>query len=207
MDMKNNLEKVMLGENIREILVGFGWTAYARQKGILGRIRGRQQVAADCDGAAFLCGADGYVISEDLQKCCIYYNNTSLYDRAILHMGDNLSGEGDGDDEIIRIRLSQMPAEVTKIILVLNMFKDEPDRNSFRDLEDVFIRLTDAKNGEEICKVNLPEDQIDSNAVAGGVLERTRRGWTFSGSYEQMTRAASLEDLAAAFSKPVEIRD
>ena len=182
-----------------EVLAGFGWTVMAKKKkGLFGLRSVKEQVAADCDGAVFLCRADGSVVSEKLDECCVYYSNTSLYDRCVVHNGDNLTGEGDGDDETILLRLSRLPAKVCRIILVMNLFKNADKEFTFADLEEAFVRLTDAKTGDELVRVDLPVWAIDAGVVVGGILDRTARGWCFRTCHEQMLRADTLEDLAAA---------
>ena len=188
-----------LRPSLSEVLAGFGWTVCRKEKkgpfGLFGR---KVEIAADCDGAAFFCGKDGSVLSADLDACCVYYRNTSLFDRCALHNGDNLIGEGDGDDETILLRLDRLPQDVHRIILVMNLFKNADKSLTFKDLTEAFIRLTDARTGEELVRVDLPVWEIDANVVVGGMLERTGRGWCFRNCRHQLLRSYSLEDMVAA---------
>ncbi len=103
---------------LRKIMVGLGWDEAQQSKG--GFFSPKPQ-PIDCDASAILCGANGRVISNKASETCIYYGNLKHYSGAIVHQGDNLTGEGDGDDEQIMVDISKMPAQVEKVVFVVNI--------------------------------------------------------------------------------------
>ncbi|MGG7077171.1 TerD family protein [Clostridium sardiniense] len=130
----------------------------------------------DLDISAFLLNANGKVT--DVQQNVIFFNN--MQGQGILLEGDNRTGAGDGDDERIQIDLSQISPAVQKIVFVVSIFEAMSKRQTFGMVENSFVRLLDAKNGErEICRFNLKENSSTATSVIFAELYRNNGEWNF----------------------------
>lgn len=130
----------------------------------------------DLDISAFLLNANGKVA--DVQQNVIFFNN--MQGQGILLEGDNRTGAGDGDDERIQIDLSQISPAVQKIVFVVSIFEAMSKRQTFGMVENSFVRLLDAKNGErEICRFNLKENSSTATSVIFAELYRNNGEWNF----------------------------
>lgn len=129
--------------------------------------------SADLDIAAFLLDATGHIkTSIDV----IFFNNK--VGTGIQLEGDNLTGEGDGDDERIDIDLDKIPESYQKIVFAIVIFDAQAKHQSFGMIRNAYVRLLDANNGEnEICRYNLSEDYSTDTAVIACSLNRTDYGW------------------------------
>ena len=146
-------------------LVGLGWDA---------RVTDGQ--AFDLDASVFLVGDDGKVLSD---SHFVFYNNTTSPDGAVQHQGDNRTGEGDGDDEQIKIVLSKTPAEVEKVAVAVTIHDGESRGQSFGQVSNAFIRIVDAKSGAEIVRYDLSEDASVETAMILGEVYRNAGEWKF----------------------------
>ena len=94
-------------------------------------------------------------------------------------MGDNLTGEGEGDDEQIVIDLARVPAEYDRIVIVVNIYQAVQRKQHFGMIENAFIRLVDARNNKEMCKYNLTENYSGMTAMIFGEIYRHNGEWKF----------------------------
>ena len=161
-----------------KICVKFGWDAFSKQYsgGLISGLLNKP-MAIDCDGSAFFCDKAGRPVSEELDGCCVYYDNRSLFDSAALHGGDNKTGEG-ADDEEIAMDLDRMPPQVDRILLTLDMLKEKKKIGTGK-IQNAFVRITDADSGEEICRCDLDGLGMGTRFVAAGMLRRGSSGWRF----------------------------
>lgn len=121
----------------------------------------------------------------------VYYNNLTHKSGTVRHMGDNLTGEGEGDDEQIVIDLDRVPSEYDKIVIVVTIYQAQQRKQHFGLIENAFIRLVDGKNDQEILKYNLTEDYSGMTAMIFGEIYRYNGEWKF-GAIGQGTRDGRL---------------
>ena len=160
-----NLSLTKTDPNLDEIMVGLGWDA-----------RSTDGATFDLDASAFLLKGDGHVRS-DGDFC--FYNQLSIAGGAVVHQGDNLTGDGDGDDEQIMITLSKLPGDVDKVAVVVTIHEAEAKRQSFGQVQNAFIRLVNNKTGQEVTRFDLSEDASTETAMTLGEVYRSNGEWKF----------------------------
>ncbi|MBQ2800204.1 MAG: TerD family protein [Lachnospiraceae bacterium] len=153
--------------SLNKLMVGLGWD--------VNRYDGGGDF--DLDAAAFMLGADGKVLSD---ADFVFYGNLKHASEAVEHMGDNLTGEGDGDDEQIMVDLSKVPANVEKIAFTVTIYEAEQRRQNFGQVSNSFIRIVDEVNNEELIRYDLGEDFSIETAVVVGELYRHNGEWKFN---------------------------
>ena len=142
-------------------MVGLGWDVNAFDSG----------ADFDLDAAAFLCGAEGKCITD---KEFIFYGNLEHTSGAVKHMGDNLTGEGDGDDEQIQIDLGKIPANIEKIAFTVTIYDAETRRQNFGQVSNAYIRIVDGTSNTELIRYDLGEDfSIETAVVVGELYKRS----------------------------------
>lgn len=152
---------------LKSIMVGLGWDVNAFDSG----------ADFDLDAAAFMLGADGKCPTE---KEFIFYGNLEHSSGAVKHMGDNLTGEGEGDDEQIQVDLSGIPANIEKIAFTVTIYDSDVRRQNFGQVSNSFIRIVDDSNGQELIRYDLGEDFSIETAVVVGELYRNNGEWKFN---------------------------
>lgn len=167
--------------SLKNIMVGLGWDVNEFDSGY----------AFDLDAAAFMLGSNGKCPTE---KEFIFYGNLQHNSESVIHMGDNLTGEGDGDDEQILIDLSKVPQEYDKIVIVVNIFHAVKRNQHFGMIKNAFIRLVDGRNNSEMCRYNLTEDYSGMTAMIFGEVYRHNGEWKFS-AVGQGTNDPGLKEL------------
>ena len=170
---------------LKKLMVGLGWDVNAFDSG----------VDFDLDAAAFMLGANGKCPTE---KEFVFYGNLAHPRGAVKHMGDNLTGEGEGDDEQIEIDLSKIPANVEKIAFSVTIYEAEARRQNFGQVSNAFIRIVDARNNTELCKYNLSEDYSNMTAMIFGEIYRHNGEWKFN-AVGQATTDPGLGELVNRF--------
>ena len=162
---KVNLTKGNPG--LSKVVVGLGWDVNQFDTG----------GDFDLDAAAFLLSDSGKVTkSEDF----VFYGNLQHPSGSVQHMGDNLTGEGDGDDEQIRIELSKVPENLTKIAFTVTIYEPEQRRQNFGQVNNAFIRIYNEETGEELLRYDLGEDFSIETAVVFGELYKNNGEWKFN---------------------------
>src|SRR6478752_875124 len=109
----------------------------------------------------------------------VFFNNTSSPDGSIVHQGDNLTGEGEGDDEVINVDLPSVPATVDSIVFPVSIYDAETRGQSFGQVRNAFIRVVDQSNGNELARYDLSEDASTETAMVFGELYRNGAEWKF----------------------------
>ena len=153
--------------SLKKLLIGLGWDVNKYDGGH----------DFDLDAAAFLLGASGKVNSDD---DFVFYNNLKHKSGAVEHMGDNLTGEGEGDDEEIKVDLEKVPANVEKIDFTVTIYDAEARRQTFGQVSNAYIRVVDDTNGKEIIRYDLGEDFSVETAVVVGEIYRNKGEWKFN---------------------------
>ncbi|MDE7094417.1 MAG: TerD family protein, partial [Oscillospiraceae bacterium] len=151
--------------------------------------------AIDCDASAFAC-VNGKVISN---KDIVYFGNLTHQSGAIQHMGDNLTGEGNGDDEQIFVKLEDLPSAYDKVVFVVNIYQAEKRNQHFGMIQNAFIRVCDADTNQELCRYNLSENYQNMTAMVFGEIYRYNGQWKFN-AIGQGTTDNDIRALARHFS-------
>ena len=163
---------------LAKIIVGLGWDEVQQSSGggLLGALFGGGQQAIDCDASAIMLRNGKFADKDDL----VYFGNLKHRSGTVVHQGDNLTGAGDGDDEQIVIDLSRVPETYDKIVIVVNIYQAVQRRQHFGMIQNAFIRLVDARNGNEMCKYNLTENYSGMTAMIFGEVYRHNGEWKFN---------------------------
>lgn len=181
---------------LKKIVVGLGWDEAPRtagKTGLLGGLFGgsKANAAIDCDATAFLCRSNGKVAGkEDI----VYFGNLKHKSGSVNHMGDNLTGEGEGDDEQITVTLNAIPSEYEKLVFVVNIYQARERNQDFGMIENAFIRIVDADTNKELLKYNLSEKYDGMTAMIFGEVYRHENEWKFS-AIGQATKDNSIGDM------------
>ena len=152
---------------LKNVVVGLGWDTNAYDTGS----------DFDLDAAAFCLTDSGKVLS---QNDFVFFGNLNHVSGAISHLGDNLTGAGDGDDEQIKIDLSKVPAEITKIAFTVTIYEADARRQNFGQVSNAFVRIFDENSGEELLRYDLGEDFSIETAVVFGELYKNGEEWKFN---------------------------
>ena len=163
-------QKVDLTKNnpgLSRILVGLGWDVKKYDGGY----------DFDLDAAAFVLGVNGKVMSD---TDFVFYNNLKHSSGAVQHMGDNLTGAGDGDDEQIKVDLSKLPGNADKVAFTVTIYDAEARKQNFGQVSNSYIHILDEANGKELIRYDLGEDFSVETAVVVGELYRQGGEWKFN---------------------------
>ena len=155
---------------------------------------GGEPQAIDCDASALLL-QDGKLRN---WKDVVYFGALRHGSGAVQHMGDNLTGAGEGDDEQIIIELDKVPAQYDRIVVVVNIFRAEARHQHFGMIENAFIRIVDARNNQELCRFNLSEHYDGMTAMIFGEVYRHGNEWKFN-AIGQATTDPGLESLSKRY--------
>ena len=153
--------------SLKNIMVGLGWDVNAYDSG----------ADFDLDAAAFMVGENGKCPTE---KEFIFYGNLEHASGALKHMGDNLTGEGEGDDEQIEVDLTKIPANVSRVVFTVTIYDAEVRRQNFGQVSNAFIRIVDATTDRELIRYDLGEDFSIETAVVVGELYKHNGEWKFN---------------------------
>lgn len=153
------------GGKLDSITVGLGWDE-----------RVTDGSAFDLDAVAFCCGADGKVRGDG---DFIFYNQLKSPDGSIEHLGDNRTGEGEGDDEQIRMKLVSVPADIDKVVVAVTIHEADERKQNFGMVSDAFVRVVDDSNGKELARYDLSEDMSTETAMVFAEVYRKSGEWKF----------------------------
>ena len=183
------------GGTLTKVMVGLGWDEAPRAQsgGLFSSLFGGGTQEIDCDASAFLCKGQKLTGKEDI----VYFGNLTHKTKSVRHMGDNLTGAGDGDDEQIFVDLQSLPNVYDKIIFVVNIYQARERKQHFGMIRNAFIRICD-DNGQELCKYNLSENYTNMTAMVFGELYRYNGSWKFN-AIGQPTTDNSVGELARRF--------
>ena len=184
-------QKVSLSKEnagLSKVVIGLGWDEVQKAKG---GFFAKKPKPIDCDASALLLINGRLTNKEDI----IYFGNLRHKSGTIQHMGDNLTGAGEGDDEQIMVDLANVPAEYDRIVLVVNIDQAVQRNQHFGMVENAFIRLVDGRNNNEMCKYNLTENYSGMTAMIFGEVYRHNGEWKFN-AIGQGTNDPGLGELA-----------
>lgn len=159
-----SLEKVAPG--LSEAFVGLGWDTNITDTG----------ADFDIDASVFLLDDNEKLISD---SHFIFYNNLTSPDpnNSVEHMGDNRTGAGEGDDEVVKVNLKQVPPDVHKIVMTVTIHEAEARQQNFGQVENAFVRVVDAKEQKEVVRYDLSEDFSIETALIMAELYRKDGEW------------------------------
>ena len=186
-------QKVSLSKEnagLSQVLVGLGWDEAQPKGGFFAP----KPKPIDCDASALLLRNGKLRDKADL----IYFGNLSHMSGTVQHMGDNLTGAGEGDDEQILVDLARMPEEYDRIVIVVNIYQALKRKQHFGMIQNAFIRLVDAKNNREMCKYNLTENYSGMTAMIFGEIYRHNGEWKFN-AIGQGTTDPGLGELVGRY--------
>ncbi|MBN3771544.1 MULTISPECIES: TerD family protein [Burkholderia] len=160
-----NLSLSKTDPSLTRILVGLGWDP-----------RATDGTEFDLDASAFLLGANGKVRGE---ADFIFYNQLRSQDGSVEHTGDNRTGAGDGDDEVLKVDLSRVPADIDKIAFTVTIHDAEARKQNFGQVSNSFIRVVNETSGAEVVRYDLAEDASTETAMIFAELYRSSGEWKF----------------------------
>ncbi len=187
---KVNLSKENPG--LSRIVVGLGWDEAQRSGGFSFFSPRVQDI--DCDASAILLQNGRFVDKGDV----VYFGNLTHRSRAVQHMGDNLTGAGEGDDEQIVIDLQKVPPQYDRIVIVVNIYSAYQRKQHFGMIRNAFIRIVNASNGQEMLKYNLTENYSGMTAMVFGEIYRRNGEWKFN-AIGSGTNDGSISDLVKRY--------
>ena len=191
---KVNLKKSD-GQALSRIRIGLGWDPVEQKKGgLFGSIFGGSAPDIDCDASVIVCKGGRLSGKGDV----VYFGNLKHPSGAIVHTGDNLTGEGEGDDEQILVDLTAVPADYDKLVFVVNIYDCESRKQDFGMIANAFIRICDERTGEEFCRYNLSESYAGMTAMIFGEIYRYNGEWKFN-AIGQGTKDKGLNELARRY--------
>jgi len=147
------------------VLVGLGWDA-----------RTTTGTDFDLDASAIMLTSEGKVMTD---SHFIFFNNKTSPDGSVEHTGDNVTGEGEGDDEAIKVNLAAVPAEIDKIVFPVSIYEAEQRSQSFGQVKNAFIRVVNQAGNAEVARYDLSEDASTETAMVFGELYRNGAEWKF----------------------------
>jgi len=156
-----SLDKIAPG--LANIHVGLGWDS-------------NESSAVDCDVSVFMINDNFKIPSNGF---FVFYNNLRSQDGSLVHMGDNTSGEGEGDDEVINIALNSVDNQISQMIFVVTVHKAVEKGLNFGMIDNAFIRIENKDSGEELCRYSLNSQFSDFDSVQIGRVYRYDGSWYF----------------------------
>ncbi len=167
---------------LTEVIVGLGWDP-----------RVTDSTEFDLDASVFVTGENGKVLND---ASFIFYNNKTSADGSIEHLGDNRSGQGDGDDEQVNVKLNGLGADVKKLVFAVTIHDAEARKQSFGQVGNAYIRVLNKADGKEIARFDLSEDASTETAMIFGELYRHNDEFKFKAIGQGF--AGGLKPLAEA---------
>ena len=152
---------------LTKLMVGLGWDVNAFDSGY----------NFDLDASAFMVGSNGKCPTE---KEFIFYSNLEHPSESVKHMGDNLTGEGEGDDEQIEVDLSKVPANIERIAFTVTIYDADVRRQNFGQVQNAYIHIQDMVSGADLIRYDLGEDFSIETAIVVGELYRHNGEWKFN---------------------------
>ena len=160
-----NVSLTKAAPGLTGVIVGLGWD-----------IRTTTGADFDLDASAIMLDEAGRALSD---SHFIFFNNLRSPDGSVEHLGDNLTGEGEGDDEQVRVDLSVVPAQVQRVVFPVSIYDADSRGQSFGQVRNAFIRIVNSADGVELARYDLTEDASTETAMVFGELYRNGAEWKF----------------------------
>jgi tellurium resistance protein TerD len=160
-----NVSLTKQAPGLSAVVVGLGWDA-----------RTTDGKAFDLDASAIVCDAEGKVLSD---KHFVFFNNLTTPDGAVAHSGDNLTGEGAGDDEQVKVNLAGLPPQAARVVFPVSIYEAATSGQTFGQVRNAFIRVVNQADNAELARYDLSEDASTETAMVFGELYRNNDEWKF----------------------------
>ena len=160
-----NVSLTKAAPNLSAVSVGLGWD-----------VRATTGADFDLDASALMLVRSGKVMSD---QHFVFFNNLKSPDGSVEHTGDNLTGEGEGDDESINVNLTGVPAECERIVFPVSIYDADNRQQNFGQVRNAFIRIVNRSDGNELARFDLTEDASTETAMVFGELYRNGADWKF----------------------------
>ena len=184
---------------LSNIRVGLGWDQVKKSGGgVLGGLfggSGGSGADVDIDASVLMITKEGKVAGNGN---VVYFGNLTSSCGSIRHTGDNRTGAGEGDDEVIKVELSRVPGNIDKLVFVVNIYNASSKKQHFGMIENAFIRVIDERNGEELIRFNLTDNFEGKKAVFVGEIYRNGADWKFNAVGEG-TGDNSIMEMASRY--------
>ena len=147
---------------LSSVTVGLGWDT-----------RQTDGAAFDLDASAFVLGDNGKVLSD---AHFVFFNNKASPDGSVVYGGDNRTGDGDGDDETIKVDFGRLPADVKKVVIGVTIYEGAERRQNFGSVSNAYARVLNDADGKELARFDLSEDSSTNSAMVFVELYRGAQG-------------------------------
>ncbi|MGD6818569.1 TerD family protein [Metabacillus sp. 84] len=175
---------------LSSITVGLGWDPVKKSGGFFGFGGGSSNI--DCDASVLMLNENGKLADK---KDLVYFGNKTSSCGSVQHSGDNLTGEGEGDDEQIRVDLGRIPAHIHRLVFVVNIYQGVQRKQDFGMIQNAFIRVLDNSNSSELVHFNLTDNFSGLMALVPGEIYRHNGEWKFN-AVGDGTKDASISEIA-----------
>lgn len=184
---------------LSNILIGLGWDPVQSSGGggLLSSLFGGGNKApnVDCDASVLMLQDDKITKKEQL----IYFGNLKSSCGSVTHSGDNLTGEGAGDDEQILVNLQDIPSYINKLVFVVNIYDCVRRKQDFGMLKNAYIRVQNQDNGEQLLRFNLSDDYSGKTSLVVAEIYRHGSDWKF-GAIGDGTKDTNLQEIVRSYS-------
>ncbi|MCP6681539.1 TerD family protein [Bacillus nakamurai] len=161
---------------LSKLLVGLGWDPVSSGGGFFGKLFGGGGADIDCDASVLMLEDNKMTDSKNV----IYFGNLKSRCGGVVHTGDNLTGDGDGDDEQILVDLAKVPAHINKLVFVVNIYDCVRRKQDFGMIQNAFIRVVDQANREELVTYNLRDNYSGRTSLIAAEIYRQDGEWKFA---------------------------
>lgn len=179
--------------NLSKIMVGLGWDPVKNSggKGLFGGLFGSKGQDIDCDSSIFMLDENNKIKNN---KNVVYFGNLNSQCGSVKHMGDNLTGNGDGDDEQVMVELSRVPEHIHKLVFVVNIYDCLKRKQHFGMIQNAFIRIVNMSDSKEMVRFNLTDNYDGKSSLFVGEIYRSGNEWKFAATGEGDT-ATGLNEM------------
>ena len=185
MQKGENLNISKTNPSLSKIMIGLGWDVNSKKT--------TNSYNFDLDASVFMMSKDSKLQWSDV----VYFNNLKSPCKSVIHQGDNLTGEGDGDDEQILVDLKKIPTKFEKLLLIVNIYQANQRSQRFGMVDNSYIRLVDNETGTEVARYDLREDASSATGIIFGELYLHNGDWKFRALGDTVN--GSLDEIAGKF--------
>lgn len=179
---------------LSSLRIGLGWDPAEQKQGFLGSLL-KGTTSIDCDASILMLDSNGKIRTKEN---VIYFGNLRNSNESVIHMGDNLTGEGEGDDEQILIDLNKIPSDIDKLVFVVNIYDCKKRNQHFGMIKNAYIRVMDSSNNNELLRYNLTDSYANMTALMVAEIYRNNQEWKFAAVGEG-TNDVSLSSIVRKF--------